>query len=235
MQVQSTLFFESTEEIFARVFREWRPRTPLIEVCIEHRRYANANSFIRYEEGRLRVRLSDLLEGAPAPVLESLANILVAKLFRRPVPATFNDRYRRYLNRKEMRRSMHLVRQIRGHKYVSSPAGDVYHLEEIFERLNEAHFHGLLARPALGWSRRPSRVMLGHYDPSHNAIILSKLLDHEQVPKVVIEYVLFHEMLHLRYPVDHIGARRRVHTRDFHQAEKGFPGLQEAKNWLRKL
>ena len=38
---------------------------------------------------------------------------------------------------------------------------------------------------------------------------------------------MFHEMLHLRYPVDHHGVRRRVHTREFRAAEKTFPQLCE--------
>ena len=46
---------------------------------------------------------------------------------------------------------------------------------------------------------------------------------------------MFHEMLHLRYPVEHNGARRRVHTREFHQAEKQFARLKEAKEILKKL
>jgi hypothetical protein len=55
------------------------------------------------------------------------------------------------------------------------------------------------------------------------------------VPGVGLEYVMFHEMLHLRYPVEHNGARRRVHTREFHQAEKQFGKLREAKEVLKKL
>jgi len=235
MQVSSGPLPESPQEIFARVFREWKPRTPLAEVRVEFRRFANANSFIGLEEGRLRVRLPDVLEGGPARILEALANILVAKLYRRPVPAVFNDRYRRYLNRREMRRSLHLLRQIRGRKFVSGPQGDVYNLEEMFEQLNAAHFDGLMARPALGWSRRPSRSTLGHYDLSHNAIILSKLLDRAQAPRLAVEYVLYHEMLHLRFPADHSGARRRVHTREFQEAEKTFPRFKEAKESLKKL
>jgi hypothetical protein len=235
MQVSSGPLLETPQEIFARVFHEWKPRTPLREVRVEFRRFANANSFIGLEEGRLRVRLPDVLEGAPARVLEALANILVAKLYRRPVPAVFNDRYRRYLNRREMRRSLHLLRQIRGRKFVSGPQGDVYNLEEMFEQLNAAHFDGLMARPALGWSRRPSRSTLGHYDLSHNAIILSKLLDRAQAPRLAVEYVLYHEMLHLRFPADHSGARRRVHTREFQEAEKTFPRFKEAKESLKKL
>jgi hypothetical protein len=235
MQVQSALLFETPEQIFARVFREWKPRTPLPEVLVEFRRFANANSFIQLEEGRLRVKLPDVLEGAPAPILEALANILIAKLYRRPAPGVYSERYRRYLNRREMRRSLHLVRQIRGRKFVSGAQGDVYNLEEIFERLNAEYFHGLMARPALGWSRRPSRLTLGHYDPSHNAIILSKLLDRAEVPVLAVEYVLYHEILHLRHTADHSGARRRVHTREFKEAERRFPRLKEAKELLKRL
>jgi hypothetical protein len=235
MQVQSALLFESPEQIFERVFREWKPRTRLAAVRVEFRPFANANSSICLDDGRLAVRLPDVLQGAPAPILESLAHILVAKLCRQPVPGIHNQRYRRYLNRREMRRSLHLLRQIRGRKFVSGPQGETYNLAEIFERLNAEYFHGLMARPELGWSRRPSRVTLGHYDPSHNAIILSRLLDRPQTPLLAVEYVLFHEILHLRIPADHTGARRRIHTREFRHAEKSFPRLKEAKELLKRL
>jgi hypothetical protein len=118
---------------------------------------------------------------------------------------------------------------------VSGPQGDFYDLQAIFEELNQEHFHGLMAQPLLGWSRRPSRVLLGHYDPSHNAIILSRLLDRPDVPRLAVEYILFHEMLHLGYPVEHRGARRCVHTREFKDAEKQFRRLKEAKLLLRTV
>ena len=232
---QSSLFFETPEELYQRVFRELKPRTPLPRVQVEFCRFANADSFIRMEDGVLFVRITDLLAGAPAPVMEALAQILLNKLFRRLVPRVYNHRYRLYLNRKDIRRQMHLVRQIRGRKFVSDPAGEHYHLEEIFEKLNGEHFDGLLGRPRMGWSRQPSRSMLGHFDPSHNAIIISRIFDRAEVPGRALEYVVFHEMLHLRYPVDHSGARRRVHTRDFREAEKKFPRLKEAKDALKKL
>ena len=53
-------------------------------------------------------------------------------------------------------------------------------------------------------------------------IVLSKALDSPQVPRLVVEYVMFHEMLHLRYPVEHKGSRRCVHTPEFKVAEKEF-------------
>jgi predicted metal-dependent hydrolase len=64
---------------------------------------------------------------------------------------------------------------------------------------------------------------------------LSRILDGRTTPRLAVEYVLFHEMLHLRYPVEHNGARRCVHTPAFKEAEKAFEGLREAKALLRRL
>jgi len=47
--------------------------------------------------------------------------------------------------------------------------------------------------------------------------------------------VMFHEMLHLRYPVEHRGTRRCVHTKEFRAEEKKFPGWKEAKEALKRL
>jgi hypothetical protein len=233
--LQSSLFFETPEEIYARVFRALKPRTLVPGLRVEFCRFANADSFIQLKDGTLRVRISDLLEGAPAPVTEALAYILLGKLYRKDVPRVYAHRYRLYLNRRDMRRQAHLVRQIRGRKFISGPQGEHRNLEEIFERLNASFFDGLMGRPQLGWSRHVSRSMLGHFDPSHNAIIVSRIFDRLQAPLLALEYVMFHEMLHLRHPVDHNGARRRVHTREFREAEKKFPQLKEAKEILKKL
>lgn len=235
MSIETALFFESPEQIYARVFRILRPRTPLPEVRVEFKKFANLSANIRWQDGRLLVRASDLLEGAPAPVTEALAYILVSKMLRQPVPSIYQHRYRLYLNRREVRRSLHLVRQERGRKHLSGPEGSHFDLVEIFEEINQRFFHGLMARPELGWSLRESRRMLGHYDPSHNAIILSQTLDRPGVPRFVVEYVMFHEMLHLRHPVEHKGSRRRVHTREFKLAEKEFPRLAEVKEWLKRF
>ncbi|HWZ31927.1 MAG TPA: SprT-like domain-containing protein [Bryobacteraceae bacterium] len=225
----------NSEQIFARVFEDMRPRTPLPFIRVEFRRYANANAQVRLENGMLHVRMADTLAGAPDTVIEALAEILLSKLFRRPVPGASNDRYRRYLNRRDVRRSLDLVRQIRGRKRVEHPQGHCYNLDEMFEDLNFRYFHGLMARPVLGWSPHASRTMLGHYDPPHNAIVLSRILDRPVTPRLAVEYVLFHEMLHLRHPAEHHGARRCVHTKSFKQAEKQFEKLREAKAMLRRL
>jgi hypothetical protein len=233
--LESALFFETAEQIYARVFRLVRPRTPVPPIRVEFCPFANANSFIRMEGGAIEVRISDVLRDAPAPVMEALAFILVSKLYRRPVPRSCSHRYRLYLNRRDVRHEIQRVKRERGRKHVSGPTGECHDLVEMFEDLNLRFFGGMMARPDLGWSRRPSRTTLGHYDPSHHAIVLSSILDRPSVPRIAVEYVMFHEMLHLRYPVDHRGARRCVHTPEFKAAEREFPGFEEAREALKRL
>jgi hypothetical protein len=233
--LETAIFFETPEQICARVFRELRPRTPLPSIAVNYCEFANANSFIRLETNRLELRVSDLLRQAPAPVFESLAYILIAKLYRKRIPEDHRNRYRRYLNRRDVRKTLEDARQERGRKTIAPAAGAAYDLEAIFEEINFKYFHGLMARPAIGWSTRVSRSTLGHYDPAHHTIVISKLLDRPAVPKLAVDYVVFHEMLHLRHPVDHTSLRRRVHTREFRAAEREFENFDEALRMLKHL
>ncbi|HEY6987138.1 MAG TPA: SprT-like domain-containing protein [Bryobacteraceae bacterium] len=235
MPVETALFFESVEQIYARVFRTLKPRTPVPPIAIRFRGYANANSRIHLENGQLHVDISDVLESAPAPIHEALASILIAKLFaKRPDKACLAC-YRRYLNRADIRRSLHSAKRERGRKEYLPAVGQVYDLHTLFEELNFEYFYGLMARPELGWSIRPSRTTLGHYDPSHHVIVLSRLLDREEAPLLIVKFVLFHEMLHLRYPTEHRGSRRCIHTREFQRAEQTFAQFKQAKEELRRF
>lgn len=235
MQVESALGMESPEALCARVFRRLKPRAPMPEIVIRFRPFANPHSYARLQDGRLELRISDLLAGAPPPVLEALFFLLLGKLLGRPIPPGYARRYRQYLSRRDVQRSLHLVRQIRGRKILLDPRGRHYDLEEIFDQLNARFFHGLLGRPVLGWSARAARTTLGHWDPSHNAIVISNRLDRADVPRLLVEYVVFHEMLHLKYPPQARGGRRMVHTAEFRAAERAFPRRDEARKLLKQL
>ena len=206
---------------------------PAIEV--EFFAFANVNNTIRLREGRLLVRLSDLLQGAPEPVLRAIAHILLAKMYRKPIATAQAARYRRYISSREIANKANQVRQLRGWKKFQTPRGHVYHLDEIFEDLNRRFFYGLLARPLLTWSQQRARNSLGHYDPAHNTIVVSRIFDHPQVPRYALEYILYHEMLHLKHPVKLRGSRRCVHPPEFQEEEKLFPELEQAKAFLKRL
>lgn len=212
-----------------------RPRAPMPELEVEFFAFANVNNTIRLREGRLLVRLSDLLEGAPEAVLRAIAHILLAKMYRRPIETAHATRYRRYISSHEIANKANQVRQLRGWKKFQTPRGRVYHLEEIFEDLNRRFFYGLMARPPLTWSLARARNSLGHYDPAHNAIVVSRIFDHPRIPRYAVEYIVYHEMLHLKHPVKLRGSRRCVHSAAFQEEEKRFPQLAEAQRFLRQL
>ncbi len=233
MQVEAALFFETAEQIYARVFRQIKPRTTLPPIHVRFKKYANADSRIVLANGLLCVYLSDVLENAPAPVQEALAKILLNKLYRKQSDQHALAVYRRYLNRADIRRALHLIKQTRGRKQFRDARGFAYNLHALFEELNTEFFAGSIEKPQLGWSLRPSRTTLGHYDPSHHVIILSSLLDSPDAPELAVRYVMYHEMLHLKHPTVHKTVRRCVHTAAFKAAEKLFPQFEIAKACLK--
>ncbi|MBI4463883.1 MAG: M48 family metallopeptidase [Acidobacteria bacterium] len=222
-------------EIFERVFRVLRPRTPVPEFRISFRPYADVNHVIRLRDGRVEAKLSDLLADAPPAVLEALATILIAKLYRKPIPKPHQDQYRRFLNHPAVQDRVHAMRQKRGRKWIGEARGEHYNLGEIFDDLNRSYFDNSLARPSLSWSRSVSRRALGHFDAAHQAIVISKIFDRAQVPRFLVEYILYHEMLHMKYPVVHQRDRRCFHTPLFRQQERHFPQYAEAKRLIEKL
>jgi predicted metal-dependent hydrolase len=225
----------SLAALFTRVYRELRPRAPIPEFHVSFYHFTNINNTIRLRDGKIYARLSDLLEGAPESILESIVHILLAKLYRKPVEDVHAVRYRRYVSSHDLSRKAHLIRQMRGRKKIVPAQGHVYDLDEIFESLNQRFFFGLLGRPQMTWSSNHSRQSLGHYDPAHNAIVVSRIFDHAKVPRYAIEYLVYHEMLHLRHPVKLRGSRRCVHSREFLAEEKLFPELEKALAFIKKL
>jgi predicted metal-dependent hydrolase len=205
------------------------------EISVEFFAFANVNNTIRMRDGRLKVRLSDLLEGAPESILRAIAHILLAKMYRRPIERASATRYRRYISSHEISSKAHLVRQMRGRKRIASARGRIYDLDRIFDELNVRYFYGLLARPRMTWSQNRARNSLGHYDPAHNAIVVSRVFDHPRVPQYAVEYIVYHEMLHLKHPVKLRGSRRCVHSTEFQAEERLFPHLADAQRFLKLL
>lgn len=223
------------QDILHQAYRQLRPRAPAPELRAEFYPFANVNNTIRLRDGVIHMRISDLLEGAPDNVIEAIAHILLAKIYKKPIASAHATRYRRYVSSRDISTKAHLVRQARGRKHIDSARGKVYDLEAIFDELNLRFFHGLMGRPQLTWSRDHARNSLGHYDPAHNAIVVSRVFDDSRVPRFAVEYILYHEMLHLKHPVRLRGNRRCVHGPEFQAEERLFPELEEAKKFLKTL
>jgi hypothetical protein len=221
--------------IFQEEYRALRPRAPIPPIALRFRRFTSLNTTIRLREGHIHVSLSDLLEGAPETVIRAIAHILLAKLYRKPIDPAQNRRYKRFASSAAVTRQTELIRQARGSKRFSGPEGRFYNLDEVFESLNLRFFGGLLGRPELTWSEHMAKRSLGHYDAAHNTIVVSRVFDRPSSPRYAIEYLLYHEMLHLKHPVRMRGLRRCVHPPEFKAEEALFPQLAEAMRFIKRL
>jgi hypothetical protein len=221
--------------IFQEEYRALRPRAPMPPIHVRFRRFTSLNTTIRLREGEIHASLSDLLEGAPEGVIHAIAHILLAKLYRKSIGAAQNLRYKRFASSAAVTRQTDLIRHARGSKRYSGPEGHYYNLEEVFDSLNLRFFDGLLGRPDLTWSEHNAKRSLGHYDAAHNTIVVSRVFDRPSSPRYAIEYLLYHEMLHLKHPVKTRGLRRCIHSREFKAEEARFPQLNEALAFIKRL
>jgi len=220
-------------EVFRRVFRRLRFAGALPSLRVEFRPFAGLRSTICLRKDHLEVCISDVLQDAPLLVLEALAEILLCKVFRRRASREARECYLAYVLSPSIRQHIDQARRERGTKHLLPARGRWHDLGEIFQRLNQNFFHGELSVTRLGWSLKNSRTTLGHYDAGHGTIVINRALDSRKAPAHLVEYLVFHEMLHLRFPVERDGHRRVVHSREFRKAERAFPKYAEARKSLK--
>ena len=228
------------QRVFHDAFRQLdrgqrRFRLNVADIEVKFYPYAGLHHTIRARSGRVYVRLSDLFQTAPPEVIRALAFLLVARLLSRKAPVAHERVYRAFAFSPEILRASDLARRQRGRKVISSAQGRIYDLEKIFARLNRRYFDSELPKPVLTWSRRKSRSILGHHDTAHDTITISKALDSGEVPEWFIEYIVFHEMLHIKHPARVINGRRYYHTRAFRSEEQGFKHYRQSQEWLDRV
>ncbi len=122
--------------------------------------------------------------------------------------------------------------------HLLSTAGTVYDLKKLYAEINRKYFNSELQLGItwFGETRRTARVRLslGLYYDALKLVKIHRLLDTEKVPRYVIDFIVFHEMLHAAVPsyVDATG-RHHIHNKEFKQREKAFQGFSQADAWLK--
>ncbi len=223
------------EAIFDQALRAVVKKEPLPPIEVRFYPYAGLSSTIRLRRGRIYVRLSDILCESPPEILHALACILVAKLYRLKPSKEHERAYKQYTLLPEIVEASESTRRTRGYKITTSPRGKVYDLEELFSDLNHRYFAGRLERPDLSWSQKRTRRILGHHDHIHGAIVVSRTLDDTRIPRFVVEYVLYHEMLHVAHPPRVVSGRTIYHSRQFRSDERRFERFDEVLKWMERL
>jgi hypothetical protein len=219
------------QRVFTRLGCDGRP--PRFRV--EFYPYASLVLTIRRREDVVFVRFSDLLQRAPLPVLEGAAALLLSRVYRRKAARALVEPYLNYARSNRTRGRISRMRRGRVRLASTGPRGRQFDLEQMFEQLNEKYFSGSLQRPHIGWSTRSWRRQFGCYDPGPNQILLNRRMDHPGVPQVAVEYVLYHEMLHVKHPTRRSGCSLVSHSPEFRAEEKLFADFARARRILDQL
>lgn len=233
-QESGLAFIQQVRRKFEDALEQLRHLDSRPSIHIEFYPFVGINHTIRSRNGCLFVRLSDLFEHAPLDVIEALAVILLFKLYRRRIPRSAQQKYHSFVNSIDMRQKSQTNRRERGRKLHSSPRGIHFDLRLLFSSLNRQYFGGKLREVKLGWSLKKSRRILGHFDPSHHSISISRVFDDPDVPEAVVSYVLYHEMLHATSVDSANFDCRGQHSREFKAREKEFGAFKFANDWIRK-
>jgi hypothetical protein len=218
------------QRMFTRLGCDGRP--PRFRV--EFYPYSSLVLTIRRREETVYVRLSDLLRRAPRAVLESAAALLLSRVYRRQATAELTAPYLEYARSHRTRARIHRMRRHRV-RPTADARGRHFDLDALFEDLNTRYFDGKLSRPRIGWSTRTWRRQFGCYDPGPGHILVNRRLDRQGIPQCAVEYVLFHEMLHVKHPTRRSGCSLLSHSPKFRAEERRFPEFTRARKILDRL
>lgn len=181
---------------------------------------------IRNEGSAIRVRLPTPMICYDRALFRSLAEVAFRRSREKRAvhEAAAGEPYQRILSALELLGGV--VTQTRGLHHDLAPA---------FDRVNAAYFDGALPRPRFMWSRTFAARKLAHYDHAHDTVMVNVVLDKATVPQCVIDFIVYHELLHKQMGVVWKSSRMAAHTPEFLERERRFGQYEQAKAALRKL
>lgn len=102
-------------------------------------------------------------------------------------------------------------------------------LLESFNRMNDQFFIGMVERPNLIWGKDSFRTM-GTYCFKSDTIRMSTVL--RDVDQEILDYVMYHEMLHKVHKFRRSGKKTYYHDKKFNEAEAIYPNQEKIEKKL---
>lgn len=178
-------------------------------------RFSDYNANVRMIRSNVCFGLSKKWRGVNHEIMIGLFQSLFLKIFKKKGNTLNIDLYNNFI------KSLHHVVP----KNLTDPL-----LETSFTRVNEKYFNSLIEVPNLKFGRFSSRK-LGSYNFQQDTITLSLAL--KEQPSELIDYVMYHEMLHKLHKFRSTNGRNLFHSKQFRLDEKAFENSVEIEKKLR--
>ncbi len=184
---------------------------------------------MRAKGSALEIKIHEAFIFAPQDVLNALINIAYEKV-------TTQDKslIKEFSSGETYSEALHELEYI-GIPLGANAQGEHYNLEDVFERINRIYFHNQLKQPHLTWNRQLTYRTFGHYQYPTDTLMISRSLDLPNTPVFVLDFVMYHELLHKKMGYNLVNGRRYGHTPAFRKEERKFKKYQEAKDYMKKL
>jgi len=178
-------------------------------------RFKPYNANVKYTKNAFTFNLSKKWKRISREIQIGLLQGLLLKIFKKK-KSTFNiDLYNSFMKK------IHIAAP----KTKSDPI-----LEASFDRINEAYFYGLIEKTNFTWHN--SIRKLGSYEYGSDTISISKIL---QGDLDVLDYVMYHEMLHKKHKFYNKNGRSYHHTRLFKEKENEFKNSEGMEERIKLL
>jgi len=203
---------------------------------LEIYRYSTIKYTIREKQDHVLFKICDIYLLASEMVFRAFARKMLRHYLDRKNTESDEDLYRCFVEHEQVSATWKRIRMERrtGKRFLD-PVGQEHDLMLLAIGVADRYFPDDFILPRLGWSLVSAKRRFGHYDSEHNMVIVSKALDTKNVPTFVIEYILYHEFLHIKHGAVRKGNRTWVHTREFHNEERRFEDYKKAKKFLKEL
>jgi hypothetical protein len=188
------------------------------------------------DRARLELRIHRSFLEAPEEVVRAVAEFVESK--------KGSERARQALVMIREHFSSHRGAGVR-RRPVLRPEGATLDLRQVVDDLNRRYFEGRLSVDVT-WGRssagagppcrrgRTASLQLGSYSYEDNLIRIHRVLDDPGVPRLVVEAVVHHELLHADMPPEIHNGRRFFHTPEFRRRERLFRQLDRANAWIQE-
>ncbi len=200
------------EQSFSRLFPD--KQYPYQTRYEYNRRLSKFNANMRLRENMLEVHLNIEWKDIDNEIKIGLFQLLLLKVLKKKGHSSNIDLYNNFIKNIPL-----MTNETR-----SDPL-----LEVAFERINNHFFNTEIKKPHLKWGKEATRK-LAHYNFHDDTITVSSVF--KEAPTHLLEYVLYHELLHKHLKYEHHNGRSSFHSKEFRDAEKLFPGAERIEKEL---
>lgn len=181
-----------------------------------HNKFKPYNSNVKYLGNKIRFNLSKKWKTVSREIQIGLMQELLLKIFKIRKKTTNIDLYNIFM------KNVHIA--------VPKTKTDSV-LESSFNRVNEKYFYGLIEQPNLVWGSASLRK-LGSYEYGSDTITISRIF---QDNWELLDYVVYHEVLHKKHKFENKNGRNYHHTKKFRDDEQEFENSKEMEKRISRL